>query len=91
VEKYGRAGQATDDNTRIIWRMRFACWITKATDTHTEYVILMAFPRQLKFREGASMLRLYIHCLSSYHNHPCICYLMNKLIVITIVTFYYCR
>jgi hypothetical protein len=32
VGKYGRAGQATDDN--IIRRMRFACWITKAADTH---------------------------------------------------------
>ena len=30
MEKYGRAGQATDDN--IIRRMRFACCITKATD-----------------------------------------------------------
>jgi len=25
MEKYGTAGQATDDNT--IWRMRFAFWI----------------------------------------------------------------
>jgi hypothetical protein len=33
VEKYGTARQTTDDN--IIRRMRFACWITKATDTHT--------------------------------------------------------
>jgi hypothetical protein len=31
VEKYGTARQATDDN--ITQRMRFACWITKATDT----------------------------------------------------------
>ena len=31
VEKYGTAGQATDNN--IIRYMRFACWITKATDT----------------------------------------------------------
>jgi hypothetical protein len=31
VEKYGRARQATEDN--IIRRMRFACWITKATNT----------------------------------------------------------
>jgi hypothetical protein len=37
-------GKATDDNS--IRRMRFACWITKATDTPTEYVILIAFPRQ---------------------------------------------
>jgi hypothetical protein len=33
VEKYGVTRQATDDN--IIRRMRFACWITKATDKHT--------------------------------------------------------
>jgi hypothetical protein len=39
VEKYGTARQTTDDN--IIRRMRFACWITKATDTHSEYVILI--------------------------------------------------
>jgi len=26
-----------------IWRMRFACWITKATDGHPEYVILIVF------------------------------------------------
>ena len=25
-----------------ILRMRFACWITKATETHSEYVILIA-------------------------------------------------
>jgi hypothetical protein len=48
-EKYGRARLATDNN--IIRRMRFACWITKATDTHSEYVILIAFPRQQWLRE----------------------------------------
>jgi len=26
-----------------IWPMRIACWITKATSTHAEYVILIAF------------------------------------------------
>jgi hypothetical protein len=31
VEKYGRTGQAT--NNDIIRRMRFACWITKVTNT----------------------------------------------------------
>jgi len=25
-----------------IWRMLIACWVTKATDTHSEYVILIA-------------------------------------------------
>ena len=49
MEKYGTARQATHDN--IIRRMRIACWITKATDTHSEYVILIAFPRQQWLRE----------------------------------------
>jgi len=29
-----------------VWRMRIACWITKATNTHSEYLILTAFPEQ---------------------------------------------
>ena len=57
-----RAGQATDGN--IIRRRRFACWMTKAKDTHSEYVILIAFPQQEWLRERASMLRYtYIACL----------------------------
>jgi hypothetical protein len=50
-----RARQATDDN--IIQRMRFACWINKATDTSLEYVMLIVFPRQQWLRERASILR----------------------------------
>ena len=72
VDKYEKLRQATDN---IIRRMRFACWLTKATDTHSEYVILIAFPEQLWFRERASTLRLYIHFLYfSYlyvHCLPC--------------------
>jgi hypothetical protein len=26
--------------------MPIACWITKATDTHSEYTVLLAFPRR---------------------------------------------
>ena len=28
----------------IIWYMHFVSWITKATNIHPEYVILIAFP-----------------------------------------------
>jgi len=28
-----------------IWSMRIACWISKATNTHSQYVILIALPR----------------------------------------------
>jgi len=41
-EKYCTARQATDENATR--RMRFACRIPKATDPHSEYVILIAFP-----------------------------------------------
>jgi hypothetical protein len=53
MEKYGTARQATGDIR----------WITKTTDTHSEYVILIAFPREQWLRERASMLRSYAHCL----------------------------
>jgi len=52
VEKYGTAEQATDNN--IIWHMHFACWITDATDTHSEYVILTAFTLQQWLYKRAS-------------------------------------
>ena len=40
-EKYCTAGQTADDS--ILRRMRIACWITKATGTHSEYVIIIVF------------------------------------------------
>jgi hypothetical protein len=41
----------------MIRRMRTACWITKDTNAHPEYVTLIAFPWQQWSRERASMLR----------------------------------
>jgi len=43
-----------------IWRMHIACWITKVANTHSEYVILIDFPRPKWLHERASMLR-YTH------------------------------
>ena len=63
MEKYGRARQATDG--KIIRRMRIACWIRKATDTHSEYIILIAFPLQQWLGKRACVT-MYIHCLSCY-------------------------
>jgi hypothetical protein len=39
-----------------IWRMRIACWITKATYTHWECVMFIAFPLQQWSQERASLL-----------------------------------
>jgi len=48
-----------------IWRMRIAWCIPKATITHSEYVILIAFPLQQWLRERASLLcYTYITCLA---------------------------
>jgi hypothetical protein len=62
VGKCGRTRQATDDN--IIRRLRIACRIPKATDAHSERVILIAFLLQQWALERASMLRLQLSCLS---------------------------
>jgi hypothetical protein len=53
-EKYGTAIQPTDDN--IIWRMRISFWIPTATNIHSQYVILTAFPLQQWLQGRASIL-----------------------------------
>jgi hypothetical protein len=59
----------TVDNT--IRRQRFACCITKATDTHSEYVILIAFPLKLLLHERAVILRyMQTACLVLFQMFP---------------------
>jgi hypothetical protein len=58
-QAHRRLAAATNDN--IVRRMRFACGITEATDSHVENVIFIAFPRQKLLCERASMLRLHAH------------------------------
>ena len=58
MEEYSRAGLATDDST--IRRMRFAYWITKDTDSHSEYVILFACPWKQWLHERASVLSVLL-------------------------------
>jgi len=56
---------AEPDRSQItVWRMAITCCITKATNTHLEYAILMAFPPQQCLHERASLLSfMYITCL----------------------------
>jgi hypothetical protein len=46
--------------------MRIACWIPKATDTHSEYVTIIAFLLQQWLHERASLLRC-TYIASSVH------------------------
>jgi len=55
VGKYFRAGQVRDEN--MIQRMRFEYYIRYATNTQSEYVILMDFVLQKLLEERASVLR----------------------------------
>jgi len=69
IGKYGIAWKVTDGN--VLWPMCFARRIKKATNTHSAYVILIAFPLQQWLRERASILRYtYIACLVyMFHCH----------------------
>ena len=51
-----------------VWRLRIACWVTKATNTHLLYVILIAFPLQQQSHKRASVL-----------NHTCLACLVNPI------------
>ena len=62
--------------------MRFACWLTKATNTHEEYVIPIAFPWQQLFRERASILRLHLQCMSLL---VCLCLGLELTIVYKLI------
>jgi len=54
VENCCIAGETTSGN--IILRVQSTCWISKTTNTHSEYVILSNFPRQQWLHERGSVL-----------------------------------
>ena len=54
MEKCGRDGQATEHT--VTRRMRFSRWLTKATNTHSQYEIFTAYPWQQWLIEPSSIL-----------------------------------
>jgi len=70
VRKYGRVGCVTCDN--IIWCMWCACQITKATNTHSEYVITYCLSKATMVMWTCLNFTLYVHyppCCISFHFH----------------------
>jgi hypothetical protein len=62
VHKYDTPRQTTVYN--VIRCMHFACWISKAVDTHPEYVIRIAFSLQQWLCKHTSLLcYMFIACL----------------------------
>ena len=49
-----------------IWRIRIACWIPTATNTHSEDVILITFPLPTTDARTRLNVTLYVHCLFVY-------------------------
>jgi len=50
-------------------RMRMACWIPKATNTHLEYVTVAVFLLQQWLNERGSLLR-HKHIACRFHTWP---------------------
>jgi hypothetical protein len=63
MEKYFKAGKTTDND--IIRRMRFPCWITKATDTLREYNTY-CFSTATMVTRTRLTVTLYVHRMSCY-------------------------
>jgi hypothetical protein len=63
VEKYGRTRQ-TEVAVCLLWKMHNACWIHKATNTHSQYLILDAFSTATLVTRTRLIFTFYLHCLS---------------------------
>jgi len=74
-----------------IWRMRAACWIPKATNTHSEYVILTDFSTSTMVTRTRLSVTSCIHCVSRllcYHSFYCTWYIgkyTREILHITVV------
>jgi len=60
IQLYSQSDHSWQYNTALC----LATWIITATNTHSEYAILIALVRQQCFRKGASMLLLNVYCMS---------------------------
>jgi hypothetical protein len=72
----------TDQRLQYI-DIRFACWITEAINTHSQYVLLIDFPHQQLLRKRSSVLRFHVHCLSCFLVRVDSCIGYGKLISTT--------
>jgi len=64
----------------IILHMCIACWIIKATDLHSEYVIIIAVTRQQWLHKHTSMLRLHVHLPVLLIRHSITAWQMPELV-----------
>ena len=77
AEKYGRPKQTTDDD--IIQRMRIRNWIANATNIHSEYIMLIAFPRHQLLHERATALSYAYTASLIIILNSCVCWFSGFL------------
>ena len=70
MRKCGKNMVGPDRPQMTIRHVRFACGKTKATDTHSEHTIVIAFAQEQLLRQHSLNLRLYVHCLSCIQLNP---------------------
>jgi hypothetical protein len=72
MRQCGKEMADVDSPQMAIWHMRIACWIPKATNTHSEFAYsesVIAFLLQQWLHERASLLRYtYIACIVRLKN-----------------------
>jgi len=67
------------ESANTIWRTCFSSWITRATNAHSEFVIVTAFPLQQCLQERASILRYTCtDCIVIYFFQPRYVFLANS-------------
>ena len=77
MAKYGTAGHHKDDST--VWHMCIACCRTRASDTHSEYVILIATSGSCGYANSTHckvyMLIVCAVCYMSLYIMCAVCYM----------------
>ena len=83
---FGKNTVQSDRSQMTIWRMRFSSWIPKATDTHSEYIIRIAFLLPQWLKQLPSMLRYtYSTCSVTNEMENVFCAVQNQ----TLPTFFH--
>ena len=58
-----RCGKKNWSAQMTVLCMCLVCWVPKATDTHSEFVTLIAFPLQQWYEPASALRCMYIACL----------------------------
>jgi hypothetical protein len=69
-----------------IWRKHVTCWLPKATNTHSQHVIIIVFPLQHWLHERSLMLRYkQTDCLFETQQQRILCLTQTEFLYITYI------